>query len=263
MSGDRPASTGPLWYSMLWLVLLTLNCVTAVTHWVVTERGRIQASPDSAFQLRRPYDLAALFQQMERANELKDVRSHLRDLKPSPDSVPLDEGDIWELQKQVMETDENCKAAGKPVYEFDFYTSTVLPFSHFGIRLEDHINTHSVIDLPSTSLPSSKPGVISKNNAYQEPKCWLYKLDFSMHSLEHLDSIRNRQKISTEPETALRSVVLPNGMTVDQFGHAVHQALKKVCDFDSLWINFVLFFITDRRFMGNIFIGFFLLANER
>lgn len=54
----------------------------AASHWVVTEDGKkIQAQDDSAFQMRRPYDLMSFLEQEKRAETFMEIKSQLIALK--------------------------------------------------------------------------------------------------------------------------------------------------------------------------------------
>ena len=48
-----------------------------VTHWKVTETGRIEAKEDSLYTLQRPYDLAAFLKQDDRIQRLNYIKKLL------------------------------------------------------------------------------------------------------------------------------------------------------------------------------------------
>ena len=52
-------------------LLASSNCVT---HWKVTETGRIEAKDDSLYTLQRPYDLAAFLKQDDRVQRLNYIK---------------------------------------------------------------------------------------------------------------------------------------------------------------------------------------------
>lgn len=55
---------------------LLVSSVSCVTHWKITNDGRIESNEDSAFTLMRPYDLAAFIlqtQRFDRVNELNTI----------------------------------------------------------------------------------------------------------------------------------------------------------------------------------------------
>ena len=61
---------------LLLFVLIVKTC--AITHWKITESGRIESNLDSPFSLLRPYDLAAFLKQsyrLERLEILKELIS--------------------------------------------------------------------------------------------------------------------------------------------------------------------------------------------
>ncbi|CAG2062615.1 unnamed protein product, partial [Timema podura] len=95
--------------------------VSATTHWIVTENGRIQPQLDSAFHMRRPYDLLALLDQEERVRKiermLKDlvaqkeiIDKHWASLEGSPD-----------LKTRLYLQDEDCAHGAKPLTNKDLY----------------------------------------------------------------------------------------------------------------------------------------------
>lgn len=61
----------------VFVVLVPIFGVThCLTHWKITDSGRIESTKDSAFTLSRPYDLAAFVKQIdryERLNTLKQI----------------------------------------------------------------------------------------------------------------------------------------------------------------------------------------------
>lgn len=59
------------------LLLLSNNLVICVTHWKVTESGRIEAKDDSVYTLQRPFDLASFLKQDERVERLNDIKKLL------------------------------------------------------------------------------------------------------------------------------------------------------------------------------------------
>lgn len=48
-----------------------------ITHWKVTETGRIEAKDDSLYTLQRPYDLAAFLKQDDRVQRLNYIKKLL------------------------------------------------------------------------------------------------------------------------------------------------------------------------------------------
>jgi hypothetical protein len=57
---------------ILSIVLITLIVKSsAITHWKITETGRIESNQDSPFSLLRPYDLAAFMKQSYRLKRLE------------------------------------------------------------------------------------------------------------------------------------------------------------------------------------------------
>ena len=58
----------------LYLLVCSVNCVT---HWKITDDGRVESNEDSAFTLNRPYDLAAFLQQTQRFDRLNELNKIL------------------------------------------------------------------------------------------------------------------------------------------------------------------------------------------
>ncbi len=66
-------------FSIISIILLIFIVKSkAITHWKITETGRIESNDDSPFSLLRPYDLAAFIKQsyrLERLELLKELIS--------------------------------------------------------------------------------------------------------------------------------------------------------------------------------------------
>jgi len=56
-----------------WCLGLVSFC-SCITHWHVTESGRIESKEDSPYTLLRPYDLAAFLKQVHRIERLENVK---------------------------------------------------------------------------------------------------------------------------------------------------------------------------------------------
>lgn len=98
----------------------------AASHWVVTEDGkRIQAQDDSAFQMRRPYDLMAFLEQEKRAETFKTIKNQLIALKREIETDSMNDKDD-DVEQLVYETDPDCVFAGKPLVEYDLHVGTLV-----------------------------------------------------------------------------------------------------------------------------------------
>ena len=63
----------------IWLFdAFLFESIKCVTHWKVTESGRIESKEDSMFTLLRPYDLAAFIKQADRLQRLNLLRDILQ-----------------------------------------------------------------------------------------------------------------------------------------------------------------------------------------
>ncbi|KAK6190158.1 hypothetical protein SNE40_002084 [Patella caerulea] len=176
-------------------------------HWVVTEDGRVQSQADSVFNLRRPYDLVAFMKQEDRATVLNHLKKELLNRKGEIDKS--EERDTAGLEQKFYKTDFDCMQAEKPLPEFDLYISTVLPLENKGIRPEDFIDLHA--------SPSDEP---------IPPDCTqVTHLDFSAHSFEHLEGVKDRHNLTGTPEWGLKSAITHQD-NVDDYGHLVYEAFK-------------------------------------
>jgi hypothetical protein len=59
--------------TLAWLILL-LTLAECSTHWKVTESGRLESKEEATFTLLRPYDLATLLKQVNRAKYMQDLK---------------------------------------------------------------------------------------------------------------------------------------------------------------------------------------------
>ncbi|XP_074659865.1 tetratricopeptide repeat protein 17-like isoform X2 [Tubulanus polymorphus] len=192
-------------------ILLIIIEVQGTTHWIVTEDGRLQAQVDSLFNLRRPYDLVALLKQEERADLLERLKGELITQKQVIDKN--EDKDVG-LEQRFYKTNVDCQLAGKPLPEFDLYISTVLPLENKGIRPEEHLSSTK----KSSAIPQS---------GFTSPKCVeIIPLEYSIHSFEHLEGIKNRHNLTGSPELGVRSA-LTSKEKVDEYGHAINEALLK------------------------------------
>ena len=92
----------------------------------------IQAN--SIFHMKRPYDLVALIEQESRVNLLESLKDEMSDQKL--DAVEQRHKEIdkvngiteegMTVEKQFFRKDQDCKAAGKQLAEFDLFVSTLI-----------------------------------------------------------------------------------------------------------------------------------------
>ena len=84
--------------------------------------------------MKRPYDLVALIEQESRVNLLESLKDEMSDQKL--DAVEQRHKEIdkangiteegMTVEKQFFRKDSDCKAAGKPLAEFDLFVSTLI-----------------------------------------------------------------------------------------------------------------------------------------
>ena len=84
--------------------------------------------------MKRPYDLVALIEQESRVNLLESLKDEMSDKKL--DAVEQRHKEIdkangiteegMTVEKQFFRKDSDCKAAGKPLAEFDLFVSTLI-----------------------------------------------------------------------------------------------------------------------------------------
>lgn len=53
---------------------MLVSLSSCITHWHVTETGRIESKEDSPYTLLRPYDLAAFLKQVKRLERLETLK---------------------------------------------------------------------------------------------------------------------------------------------------------------------------------------------
>ncbi|KAK3594378.1 hypothetical protein CHS0354_032887 [Potamilus streckersoni] len=189
------------------LILNQFSQTVASTHWLVTEGGRIQSQVDSVFNLKRPYDLVAFMKQEDRANMLESLKKELLSRK---DEIDRTEDRDTGLEQKFYKTDSDCLAAGKHLPDLDLYISTVLPLENKGIRAEDHIEMKTSI----RSAPVS-------------PDCRDFMdLNYSFHAFEHLEGMKDREKLAGTPELGLKNAITYQD-SVEEYGHRIYEALKQ------------------------------------
>ncbi|KAG0411227.1 hypothetical protein HPB47_011658 [Ixodes persulcatus] len=186
------------------------------THWVVTDKGKIQPQMDSVFSLRRPYDLLALLAQEERAVQVEEFKQQLLRRKQEIDRC---EDQASDVEQRLYSTDKDCILAAQPLTDFDLYVSTVVPFDH---KIQSHWD---------------KADLRTARAELPEPDCSrVLDLDFSMHSFEHLTGVRERHNLTMSPEAGLHRAVSAIEGT-EEFGYEVYKAMAKN---NTSWVIFNL-----------------------
>ncbi|RXG71025.1 Tetratricopeptide repeat protein 17 [Armadillidium vulgare] len=189
-----------IFFIILSFFILSIN---STTHWFLNNEGKIQAQMDSIYQLRRPYDFLALIQQEERAKHVEQLKKELLEQK-----AHIDKNED-KLEERIYRTYTDCILAGRPLTEFDLYSSSTFDLKSIGINIEEHVNFEAPVN--------------SEN--LQTPDCQSFtELPFSMFLLEHLKGMRFRENLTALPEeeTPLNDEQDPN-----IWGHRVSEGLSK------------------------------------
>ncbi|XP_047111144.1 tetratricopeptide repeat protein 17 isoform X1 [Schistocerca piceifrons] len=181
----------------------------AVTHWVVTENGRIQAQLDSAFHLRRPYDLFALLEQESRVRAIDHLHHDLISRKAAIDRHWASLEGATDIETRFYSEDSDCIRAGRRLTDTDLYDSALGDLKE-RIRLEKF-------------LPSS----LIQDNYFKKPDCTkAARLDFSMRTFEHLKAMVERRNLSMSPELLVLQDLVVNG-DINSFVHQISSSLQK------------------------------------
>ncbi|XP_067009164.1 tetratricopeptide repeat protein 17 [Anabrus simplex] len=181
--------------------------ISASTHWVVTENGRIQSQLDSPFHMRRPYDLLALVEQERRVRNIEELYKELVTRKAAIDKEWGRLEGATDLEARLYSQDSDCLQGGWPLSDTDLYVSLA---GNIKDRIE--LNKHLT------------PGVGGEPAL---PDCLeAVELDFSMHGFQHLQALIWSGNLSSGPETALVSAVLEE-RDVAEFAHQVASGLQR------------------------------------
>ncbi|XP_075972189.1 tetratricopeptide repeat protein 17 [Anticarsia gemmatalis] len=202
-------------YIKLWLLFsYYITEIHGSTHWMVTEGGLIQPRIDSPFEMARPYDLLAFLNQDTRWDNIINIHHDLTKRQQLIKS-------LWaELERDTDITtlliqDENCAKTGQ-LNLLDWYTS-FLEDGKTKVGTEEFLLYN--INYGDTDVPDCKK---------------ISSLTFSMCVFEHLESMKLRENLSSNPELSLPDQISPE-MTVDQFGHWLAGVLKKN---SSSWLHY-------------------------
>ncbi|KAK7872505.1 hypothetical protein R5R35_014291 [Gryllus longicercus] len=194
------------WKLFIALFQLILG-ISASTHWVVTENGRIQSQLDSMFHMRRPYDLLSLLEQEKRVKAIEELHNELMTRKSSIDQQWGTLEGAADLESRLYSQDPDCLKAGHTLADTDLYISLIGDIRE-RVKLENYLVSceGGVPELPDCSA--------------------VIDLDFSMTSFEHLQVMVKRANLSTCPELSLASFVLED-QDMAQFAHQVALGLQR------------------------------------
>jgi len=159
--------------------------ISASTHWVVTENGKIQSQLDSAFHMRRPYDLISLLEQEHRAAEIDRLFGQMVQRKARIDTEWAGLESATELETRLYTTDPDCLQAGRPLSDLDLYISVASDGNgREGIDMDELLPASASADVP------------------EQPDCSAaLDLPFSMRTFPHLQVLS--WNLTTAPELLL------------------------------------------------------------
>ncbi|XP_033211674.1 tetratricopeptide repeat protein 17 isoform X2 [Belonocnema kinseyi] len=185
--------------------------ISAATHWVVTENGRIQPQMDSLFNIRRPYDLISFLEQEKRREDADRLYKQMIARKASIDSQWTGLDTAADIENRIYSSDQDCLLAGKPFVDIDLYASVATDGSYRkGVSQKDYL-----LD----GIPNDGKKTV--------PDCkTTFPLDFSMHTFEHLSAMRNRANLTQHQEKGLIKY-LPPGTDLNKFGNQIAHGLLR------------------------------------
>uniref|UniRef100_A0A1B6E4T7 Tetratricopeptide repeat protein 17 n=1 Tax=Clastoptera arizonana TaxID=38151 RepID=A0A1B6E4T7_9HEMI len=172
------------WTIFVLILFITIRGkpISASTHWVVTENGRIQSQLDSAFHMQRPYDLISLLEQEKRAQKIENLYKEMLGRKAAIDVEWASLESATDLEVKLYGTDKDCLKAGKPLTDLDLYSSISDDgFGREGILLNEMLPFE--LSDKSTDLPDCK--------AFMD-------LDFSMDTFPHIQALSWNLSSSSE-----------------------------------------------------------------
>lgn len=196
-------------YSLFVFFSLTSECC-CVTHWKITDSGRVESNDDSAFALLRPYDLAAFIKQVDRFERLNFLKKILasKDTISKRDSYKNTPISVASYQENFYKSDSDCINAGQQLAKFSFYET------HFTTWRSESMN------LPKDIMNIDQADV----KIFKKPFCDSVELPFTMGAFDHLESIQSRKNITMLPETEISSNLLVD--SEDFYGHLVYKSMK-------------------------------------
>ncbi|KAK0083957.1 hypothetical protein PV326_006462 [Microctonus aethiopoides] len=185
--------------------------ISATTHWVVTENGRIQPQLDSVFQMKRPYDLPAFLEQEKRMIAVETLHQKIMARKVALDSQIAILNSIGDLESWLQSSNPECISSKKLLEDFDFYASVATDGSYRkGVTQKDYL-LDGIPNDGKKKVPDCKK---------------TFPLDFSMYTFEHLGAMRNRKNLTQHQEKGLIKY-LPPGTDLNKFGHQIAHGLER------------------------------------
>ena len=238
-------------FKLIYFFSTLLPIISAATHWVVTEDGRIAPQVneyefifkqsylnitltylrthhetcftyqylqyfiqmDSVYQLEKPHDLMALLNQEDRTARSELLREELFLKKVEFEHKEDKDAGIL-IEEKIYATDPDCLKVGRKVTTMAIFESTYSTFESYNIDLHKEM---------SDALPGTR-----------EPDC-SSQLDFSMQTFEHLIGIQQRSSLVMGPEISLQQKVL-EGMDLKTFGNWIGYNIEK----NASWVSYDL-----------------------
>ncbi|XP_048584793.1 tetratricopeptide repeat protein 17 [Nematostella vectensis] len=202
----------------VFFILLSSHPCSAVTHWVVTENGRIEQQASSVFIMNRPYDLVAFMTKEQEVKKAKKDQEHEEVYKNFHHQKLVNHGTMKEESEIVTDSDEDqakeffakdpfCNKVKYRVTELSIDLLNVVPFAKKGINIEDHVNLKG--KAPCLHVPMCKE-----------------LTTVSLLSFDHLEGVNRRQRIPRVKDMGVTEVI-PPGMSVEEWGSRLKLALDK------------------------------------
>ncbi|XP_014214648.1 tetratricopeptide repeat protein 17 [Copidosoma floridanum] len=183
--------------------------ISASTHWVVTENGRIQSMPETVFQMKRPYDLISFMDQEVRRDSIEQLVKSMQTRRAKIDDQFYSLHSTKDVEDGIKMTDSDCLLRGHYDAELDFHYSTVI-----NVGRREGISDK---DFDFENVPLEKQARV--------PDCKnTFPLDFSMYTFEHLKPMRNRKTLNQKFEIGLIKYI-PTSVDLNLFGHQVSHGL--------------------------------------
>ncbi|XP_075214285.1 tetratricopeptide repeat protein 17 isoform X2 [Lycorma delicatula] len=163
--------------------------ISASTHWVVTENGRIQSQLDSVFHLRHPYDLLSFLEQEKRLEKIESLYGEMLRRKAVIEAEWASLESTSMLKARVYKSDFDCLNAGLPLSDVDLYVSIGDDaIDREGINIDELIPSSEVI-------PETVPDA---------PDCLHYApVNFSMHMFPHIQVLSQPWNLSSVVELSV------------------------------------------------------------
>lgn len=160
--------------SSLIITSVLISICSCVTHWRVTETGRIESKEDSDFTLLRPYDLTSFLKQssrLERLEVLKEIINS-KDISTKRDPPGKSTVSVANYQENFYKTDPDCLKASQQLTKFSFYETHYIAWNEEGLFLPK-----SVVEIKKSDV-----------KVFKKPYCDHVEFEFVFgKTFDHLD----------------------------------------------------------------------------